>query len=225
LRTNLAFSSIDTPIRSIVVTSGAGGDGKSTVAANLAVVLAQEGRKVLLVDADLRRPTLHDMFRTSQAVGLTSLLNHPEMTLSHVSFATEVEGLRLITSGVLPPNPVELLGSHRMEAVMKDLVKAADIVIIDTPPTGPVSDAVILSGLVDGVLLVAASRKTRAPSLRRASEATGRALTRVIGVVLNGVGRGVDGTYYGYNLTEANRAAPEVAQGITTAAPVTTRKG
>ena len=224
LRTNLAFSSIDAPIRSIVVTSGAGGDGKSTVAANLAVVLAQEGRKVLLVDADLRRPTLHEVFRASQAVGLTSLLNHPEMTLTHVSFATEVEGLRLITSGVLPPNPVELLGSHRMEAVIKDLLSSADVVIIDTPPTGPVSDAVILSGLVDGVLLVAASRKTRAPSLRRASEAAKRASARVIGVVLNGVGRGAEGGYYGYNLTEANRVAAEMAPGITTAAPVTTRK-
>ena len=224
LRTNLAFASIDAPLRALVVTSGADGEGKSTIAANLAVVLAQEGRKVLLVDADLRRPALHQMFHASAAVGLTSLLNQPTMTLDQASLATEVDGLWIVTSGPLPPNPLELLGSHRMETVMKDFLAWADIVIMDTPPTGPVSDAVILSELVDGFLLVAATKQTRTASLRHTVENAGRGSARVIGVVLNGVGHGVQGGYYGHDLVQANRAMPDVAEGSTPAAPVTTRK-
>ena len=229
LRTNLAFSSIDAPIRSLLVTSGAGGEGKTTIAANLAVVLAQEGRKVLLVDADLRRPTMHQLFRLANGVGLTSVLNDPTLTTDQVSHTTEVDGLRVVTSGALPPNPVELLGSRRMEAVMKAFLSSADVVIMDTPPTGPVSDAVILSGLVEGVLLVAASKRTRLASLQRATEDAGRGLARVIGVVLNGVGKGADRGYYAYHAIGTNGAvprvpatlpeAPEVPEGVTMAAP------
>jgi len=221
LRTNLAFSSVDAPIKSMVVTSGVGDEGKSTIAANLAVVLAQEGHTVLLVDADLRRPSLHEMFRLEQSSGLTSLLNFADVKIDRVAHRTEVIGLRVITSGLTPPNPVELLGSHRMETVMADLLAAADIVILDTPPTGPVSDAAILSRLVDGVLLVAASRRTRTATLQHAADAVTRASARIIGVVLNAAGPEGGAGYYGYK--SQPRAAADVPRPVTTIAPADKR--
>jgi protein-tyrosine kinase len=118
--------------------------------------------------------------------------------VDRIAHGTEIEGLRVVTSGMTPPNPVELLGSNRMQSVMRDLVASADVVIVDTPPTGPVSDAVILSRLVDGVLLVATTRRTRSAALRQSVEAVNRASARIIGVVLNVAGREAGQSYYGY---------------------------
>jgi capsular exopolysaccharide synthesis family protein len=154
------------------------------------------------------------MFRLEQSSGLTSLLNFPDVKIDRVARRTEIAGLRVITSGVTPPNPVELLGSRRMEVVMADLLAAADIVILDTPPTGPVSDAAILSRLVDGVLLVAASRRTRTATLQHAADAVTRASARIIGVVLNAAGPEVGAGYYGYK--SEPQAATDVARGAAT---------
>ena len=190
LRTNLTFSSLDRPLRTLLVTSAGPEEGKSTVLANLAVTEAQAGRQVVIVDADLRRPRQHELFALGNAAGLTTLLAD-EKSLQNLSLqaevlqATEAPGLRVLTSGPLPPNPTELLASQRMAALLAALCAAADLVFLDAPPVVVVTDAAILAAQVDGVLLVVNANGTRREHAQRAQQLLAKVNARIVGSVLN----------------------------------------
>ena len=177
LRTNLTFSSLDRPLRTMLITSAGPEEGKSTVLANLAVTEAQAGRRVIIVDADLRRPRQHELFGISNATGLTTALAD-EKGLQNLSLqatvlqATEVPGLRVLTSGPLPPNPTELLASQRMAALLTALSALSDLVLFDAPPVVVVTDAAILASQVDGVLLVVNANGTPSNCSPRSTRAS-----------------------------------------------------
>lgn len=182
LRTNLSFSGLDEPIRTLVVTSPAPDEGKSTTIANLAVTMAQGGRKTILVDCDLRRPTLHTFFDLKPEPGLTDLLL--EENGQPALQPTMVDGLQLLSSGPLPPNPADLLGSHKIDQIIATLSKRADIVLFDAPPVIAVTDATVLGSKVDGVLLVINAGKTRREHAERAKEMLEKANVRIVGAAL-----------------------------------------
>lgn len=185
LRTSIQFSSIDRPIQSIVVTSSGQDEGKSTTASNLAITMAQMGRRVILCDADLRRPSLHALFGLPNHLGLSSVVLGA--TLDEALQHTEVEELLLLASGPVPPNPAELLGSQRMESLMRDLAARADYVIFDTPPVGIVADGAELASRADLTLLVISSGKTRRDDARRAKELLDKVRAPLVRAVLNNV--------------------------------------
>ena len=199
LRTNIQFSSIDKPIRSLLVTSSGPGEGKSTTTANLAVVLAQTGQRVIVVDTDLRRPVLHKVFGVPNNIGLTtSLLAGENVSLEGYMQPTEIETLSVLTSGPIPPNPSELLGSRRMEHLVAALVQAADIVLFDSPPVLAVTDAVVLARHVDGVLLVVDAGHTREQALAQAAGELQKSGVNLLGVALNRLDTRRGGYYYYY---------------------------
>ncbi len=199
LRTNIQFSSVDRPIRTLVVTSSGPSEGKSTTAANLAIVMAQTGQKVVLVDADLRRPVLHKTFGVPNNVGITTaLLAGDDVDLQSYLQPTEIDNLMILTSGPIPPNPSELLGSQRMKNVIDRLAQAADIVIFDTPPVLVVTDAAVLSRQTDGVLLIADAGGTREPALAHAVEELRKTGANILGVALNRLDSRSRGYYYYY---------------------------
>jgi succinoglycan biosynthesis transport protein ExoP len=185
LRTNIQFSSVDRPVRTLLVTSPNPIEGKSITLANLAVVVAQSGRSVILVDADLRRPTQHKIFGLSNHHGLSNTTLESSSSLSEHIQPTQVENLRIITSGPLPPNPADLLGSERMRAIIEELKSQADLVMFDSPPVLAVTDAAVLSTRVDGVLMVNHAGRTRCALARRAVEELRRVDANLLGVVLN----------------------------------------
>lgn len=199
LRTNLQFASVDEPLRCLMVTSPAPSEGKSLTAANLAIALAQAGQQVILVDADLHRPRQHRLFKLANNTGLTAglLVAHPDP--AQLLSETVVPGLRLLTSGPLPPNSAELLGSHRMAELLAVLEAQADIVVVDSPPATVLSDAAILSTQVDGVLLVLVSGQTRREMAGRAVDALKHVNARIVGVVLNRMPMRGSGYYYYYS--------------------------
>jgi capsular exopolysaccharide synthesis family protein len=182
LRTNLSFSSLDKPIRSLVVTSPAPDEGKSTTVANLAVTMAQGGRRTILVDCDLRRPALHQLFDCNSEPGLTNMLLEEDGKSALQQ--TQVEGLMLLASGSLPPNPADMLGSQKMDKVIASLAESADIVLFDAPPVIAVTDAAVLGAKVDGVLLVISAGKTRREHAEKAKEMLERANVRIVGAAL-----------------------------------------
>ena len=182
LRTAVQFYAVDRPLKTVMVTSTNAEEGKSSVIANLAVTLAQAGRSVLLVDADLRRPSLHTLFGVEQASGLSTVLADP--TLELPLQATGVEGLLLLASGVLPPNPSELLASQRMADLVTALSARADYVLFDAPPVVAVTDAAVLASRMDGVLLVLKAAKSKRELAQRAKEQLEKVNARILGVVL-----------------------------------------
>ena len=197
LRTNVQFSTLEKPAQTLLVTSANPGEGKTTTVANLALVMAQTGKRVIAVDSDLRRPTLHRLFGVENGTGLTTLLLSGQPNLDGCVKSTSFENLWVLPSGPQPPNPTELLGSRRLEAVLQTLKDSADIVILDSPPALAVADASILAARVDGTLLVVDAGRTRADSLQRAKESLSRAKTNLLGAVLNKLTqRGRD--YYDY---------------------------
>ena len=199
LRTNLQFKMVERSIRSIMVTSTQPMEGKSVTTANLAAVLAQSGKKVILVDADLRRPTQHKVFELSNSTGLTGALLERTANLSEFIREDVMDNLSVMSSGPLPPNPSELLGSKRMSDLIAQLQSQCDIVIFDTPPVMSVADASALAGQVDGVLLVVDSGHTRRKMARLSYEALAGVGANVLGVVLNRVAvRGKDSSYTYY---------------------------
>lgn len=185
LRTNLRFAAIDEGLHTILVTSSSPGEGKSTTSANLGVVLAQTGQRVLLVDGDLRRPSLHKILELPNGQGLTTaLLDTKTDIASHVQ-STSTSGLSVLPSGPLPPNPAELLNSQRMITVLRELRDQWDVVIMDTPPVLSVTDAAVLAPHFDGVALVVEIGETRLEGLRHATERLENAKAHILGVVLN----------------------------------------
>jgi polysaccharide biosynthesis transport protein len=198
LRTNLDFASVDKPIRTLIVTSAGPSEGKSTIAVNLAAVIAQGGRKVTLLDADLRRPSIHRYLGIPNRNGLTNLFRNPK-ELSEVVNEFGDPSMLVITSGEQPPNPSELLASERMESILSELKELSDIVIIDTPPA-IISDSIALSPKVDGVLIVIEPGGTRIGPAQVLMEQLQRAGARVVGVVLNPISRRSSHYYtkYGY---------------------------
>jgi len=191
LRTNLDFASLEQALKTLVVTSAGMGERKSTTLANLAAVSAQAGRQVVLVDADLRRPTLHQIFGLDNEVGLTSVMMDEALSASPPLQDTAVEGLSVLTSGPLPPNPAELMGSRRMQEVIAALAEQADQVFFDTPPVVAVTDAAVLATKVDGVLLVISAGKTRREYVRTAVQRLEQINARLVGTVLTNVQMGV----------------------------------
>jgi len=187
LRTNLDFSSLDKPIKTMLVTSAGPEEGKSTVLANLAVTTAQTGWKVILVDCDLRRPSLHDIFGLKNDRGLTTMVVNDAAMESPPLQDTDVQGLQLVSSGPLPPNPSELLGSRRMEEIIAALLERADVVLFDAPPVVAVTDAAVLSTKVDGVLLVINAGGTKRDYARAATARLEKVNANLLGAVLNNV--------------------------------------
>jgi capsular exopolysaccharide synthesis family protein len=197
VRTNLGFSAINGKLRSILVTSPFPGEGKTTTAANVAVVMAQAGKRVILVDADLRRPAQHKLFQTSNNQGLTTaLLDGTTPATAHCR-DTAVANLRLLSSGPLPPNPAELLNSQRMRQLLEALQNDADMVIIDSPPVLTVADATILGSQVDGTLVVVYIGRSRRDALINTVDALQKTGTQVLGVVMNRL-RSHRAGYYSY---------------------------
>jgi len=187
LRTNLEFSSLDKPLKTMVVTSAGPEEGKSTTLANLAVTLAQAEKKVILVDCDLRRPSQHEIFGVGNGVGLTSMVVDEEAFKNPPLQETPVPNLKLLPSGPLPPNPSELLGSRRMEEIIATLREKADLVLFDAPPIIAVTDAAVLASKVDGVLLVISAGTTKRDHAQRAKALLEKVNARLVGAVLNNV--------------------------------------
>ena len=185
LRTNLEFFSLDEPIRTLVVTSPGAEEGKSTVLANLAVALAQGGKRVILVDCDLRRPTQHTLFGLDNATGLTTMMLDEAAQADPPLRETPVDGLRVLPAGPPPPNPAELLGSRRMKETLAALLKKADVLLFDAPPVLAVTDALVLAVQTNGVLLVVKAGGTTREHVQQAKERLERVNARIVGAVLN----------------------------------------
>lgn len=184
LRTNIRFRGIERPVRSLLFTSPGQQEGKSTTLANLAVLWAQAGTRVIAVDCDLRRPALHTIFGTANTRGLTScLVDEPTAPIPVQDVS--VPGLRLLPSGPQPPNPAELLTSERVDRVLAMLLEDADLIMLDSPPAGVVADASILAPRVDGVILVLDATRTSREHARRAKEQLERVNAQILGAVLN----------------------------------------
>jgi non-specific protein-tyrosine kinase len=198
LRTNLQFAAIDRPLRTLMVTSPAPGEGKSRTVANLAAALAQAGKRVILIDADLHKPRLHRLFGLRNNIGLTTALLEARPALDGLIQDSAVPNLSVLTSGPLPPNPAELLGSARARELFAQLLERADMLLLDSPPTVALADAAILSTQADGVLLVLDAGRTRREVARRALEALNRVNARVLGTVINRMPLKGDGYYYYY---------------------------
>jgi succinoglycan biosynthesis transport protein ExoP len=198
LRTNLQYSSVDKPLRRLLITSAGPGEGKSTVVANLAIVMAQAGLRVAVVDADLRRPGQHKLLGRPNKFGLSESLIQDTLQLNGALQPVDIANLQLMTTGAVPPNPAELLGSKKMGSLIELVGEQVDRVIIDSPPISAVTDAVVLANQVDGVLLVVEAGKTRSGTVLQAKEQLERVGANLVGVVLNKVPIGRDGYYYSY---------------------------
>ena len=187
LRANIEFASVDSPVRTLLVTSSVAGEGKTVTAANLAVVFAQAGRRVLLVDADLRKPGVHQIFDLPNSHGLTTLLSGGEVSLGAICHKTDQANLQILTTGPLPPNPAELFSSQRMLAVLEGLTASGDLVIFDSPPLRAVTDAAVLSSQLDGTLFVIDSKRGHRGAVRQGCEILATAGANVLGAVINRV--------------------------------------
>ena len=194
LRSNIEYSSFDDEYRVIVVTSSVPGEGKSTTSGNLAIALAQSGNKVLLVDCDMRKPSIHKKFKISNAAGTAELL------LRKKSFEEVVndynENLTIITAGKIPPNPSEMLASRAMTAFIKEMKNEFKYIILDTPPLQAVTDAQVLSTKADGVLLVVRAGSTKKELVSNSVDLINKVHGKVIGTVLNGVENKRNNYYY-----------------------------
>ena len=197
LRVNLEYAGVDRPLHTILVTSPGPGEGKTTVAANLAAIIAQAGKNVLLLDADLRRPKIHKVLGVTNRIGLSDLFRERLSLQSVRNRWNGTKEMAVITSGTLPPNPAELLGSDRMGFILGELSSSAEVVVIDSPPT-VVTDAQVMAPKVDGILLVIQPGQTRADSATAACEQFERAGGRLLGVVFNRIPRNRNHYYGGY---------------------------
>lgn len=197
IRTSIQFAQAGKELKTLAVTSCIPNEGKSMTAANLAVVLTQAGKSVLLIDCDMRNPTVHKNFNLSNKVGLSSCISMGT-ALSDAVQKTSIEGLYALTGGVIPPNPSELLGSEQMKNVLQRAKEQYDYVLIDTPPVMPVTDALIVSRFVDGMILVIASAEIKVEMARDVKNQLVNAGANILGVVLNNVRSEHHGYGYGY---------------------------
>lgn len=197
IRTNIMYSSIDIPLGSVLFTSDMPGAGKSTVATNMAIAYAQAGKRTLLLDGDLRRPTSHYTFEVSNQTGLSTLMIN-DMDWRTVVKQTAFEQLDLITSGPVPPNPSELLSSKKMETMMQMLKENYEMVIVDSPPLLSVTDGQILSKHTDGVVLVTNVQANNRDRILEARELLNKASANIIGIILNNRNpeHALEDTYY-----------------------------
>ncbi|MFV0560033.1 MAG: CpsD/CapB family tyrosine-protein kinase [Enterococcus sp.] len=198
IRSNISFSSIDKDIKTVVITSSGPSEGKSTTAANLAVVFANSGKKVLLVDADLRKPTVALTFKVPNADGLSTLLGSRYTTTASCLQESGIENLTILPSGPKPPNPSEMLGSNRMVELMHELEREFDLILFDMPPVATVTDAQILAARTDGTILVVRERQTKKQAVLRAKSLLDIAQANIIGVIYNGANKTDDSNYYYY---------------------------
>jgi capsular exopolysaccharide synthesis family protein len=233
LRSSIGFAGIDAPIRRLQVTSASKGEGKTVTSVNLATAMAIDGKKVILVDADLRRPSVHRLLELPNAPGLSEILVGMK-TIDEALQETEVENLSVITAGPIPPNPAELLGSRAFDRLVEELETRADVVIFDSPPCMPVTDPLIISARMDGVVLVIHSGHTKKAAIKHVEQLLGRARARIVGCIFNRVEQNKGGYYYqhyyyhygdGYYSDAANngdrarrngRRKPALASGRTT---------
>jgi polysaccharide biosynthesis transport protein len=223
LRTNLEFASVDASLRSLMLTSPGPAEGKSVVLANLAVVMAQAGKKVILVDCDFRRPTQHKIFGLLNSYGLAdAMLNTNEPPTAYVQ-RTALADVGVMTSGKLPPNPAELLGSERMKCVIQELVAAADIVLFDSPPVLAVADAAILATRMAAVLLLVDARRTRTGDARQALERLRHLRVNLLGTVLNR--HDSANRYYDYYQSAEPPGPPKSARPKEAAGPLPDQSG
>ncbi|SEO25015.1 capsular exopolysaccharide family [Amphibacillus marinus] len=184
IRTNLQFAAVDEQLNTMLVTSAGPAEGKSSTVANLSIVFAQQGKRVLLVDADMRKPTVHYTFRVDNRRGLSSVLVG-ELELDEALTKSDIENLDILPSGPIPPNPSELLGSNAMRKLLELAKQHYDLIIFDTPPVLAVTDAQILANEVDGSLLVVRSKQTEQDAAVKAKELLTPAKSKLLGVVLN----------------------------------------
>jgi non-specific protein-tyrosine kinase len=198
LRTNLQFVGLDRPLQTLLITSAGPEEGKSTVLANLAIAIAQAEKKVILVDCDLRRPSLHKLFGLMQGEGLTTMVLDHQVMSNPPLRETAVPGLRLLASGPLPPSPSDLLGSRRMDSVLTALKERADMVLLDAPPVLAASDAPILATKADGVVLVVSAGRTRRDSVQVAKATLERVNANLVGAVLTNMPLDADLQRYYY---------------------------
>ncbi|MEO5293670.1 CpsD/CapB family tyrosine-protein kinase [Enterococcus cecorum] len=199
VRTNLQFAVAgDQPLRSMAVVSSGPGEGKSTSSANLAVVFAQAGRRVLLVDADMRKATVHKTFGLSNEVGLSNLVSG-QQSASSVIQPSGVDNLSVMTAGPTPPNPAELLNSHRMNVVIEELYQMFDLIVFDLPPVMTVADGLIMASKTDGTVVVICEGVTRKDSIIEAKNRLIQAKARILGVIYNGVEQMNESSYYYYS--------------------------
>lgn len=186
LRTKIPFFSKDQELKTVMVTSSQPGEGKTTTISNLAVTYAQEGKKVLLIDADLRKPSLHRVFSQINHQGLSSLLIGHSSIQESVQ-KTSIDNLWLLPSGPVPANPSELIDSSGMRELLHQIKDQYDVILVDTPSVLSVSDSVIVSALCDGVIMVAAAGKVKKDHLKKAKEQLDHVNARMLGIVLNRV--------------------------------------
>lgn len=203
LRTNIQYSAVDQHIKVLMVASAKSGEGKTTTITNLAVTYAQEGKKVLLIDGDLRKPSLHHLFQLSNRTGLSSVLFDQQL-LPEVIRDTTVDNLSVMTSGPIPPNPSEILGSQRMRDLLEELKLMFDIILFDTPPVLAVTDTQVISSYCDGVVLVVLAGKVKRGLVKKTKASLEYVQAKILGVVLNNNSRRKSGghTYYYYGGNE-----------------------
>ena len=201
IRTNIKFSNVDKDYKTLMVTSSNISEGKSTVSANIATTFAKQGLHTLLVDSDLRRPTVNATFGIDNPQGLSNYLSERNFDINSIIYKTSVKNLYVMPSGPIPPNPSELIGSKRMAELIKNLSEQLDLVIFDAPPVLSVTDAQIVSTNVDGTILVVRANKTEKNAVKEAVRLIKQVGGHIIGTVLNDVevkGSGYYG-YYGYS--------------------------
>jgi capsular exopolysaccharide synthesis family protein len=195
IRTALLLSSADNPVKTIAVTSAMPGEGKTVSVANLAITLAQSGKTVLIVDADLRRPRQHRLFKVKNTFGLTTYLTD-SVPIKDVVKSTEIPNLFLVNAGPVPPNPAELLGSDKMSRFIRMMAEECDFILFDLPPMLEISDALVLGAKVDGMVLIVQGDKTSREALKKAREKLDLLKVRTIGVIINNVTVPHHGAYY-----------------------------
>ncbi len=196
IRTSLKYSSVDKTIKTIVITSSIQGEGKSTIAGNLALCLSESGNKVLIIDCDLRKPSLHKKFRLSNLKGITDcLIDKDNLKESIQEFTSE---LSVILSGTIPPNPAEILGSKTFERFLKNIGSIYDYIILDTPPLLAVTDASILAGKADATIIVVKYGKTREKDINLAYKELKKVNANVVGSILNSCDMKRTDSYYKY---------------------------
>jgi non-specific protein-tyrosine kinase len=228
LRTNLLFAELEQPLRSIVITSSRAGEGKTRTATNLAISLAATEKSVVLLDADMHRPAQHRVFGRPVAPGMSDILIAPTRgapPLLDKSFATSYRRLSLVTSGVQPPNPSELLASPRTTALVRGLEFQRDVVVIDTPPVQAVTDALSIGAHASGVIIVVESGKTNADQVRAVIESLHKVGAKVLGVVLNKATQRSLHSYYYYDYEPLSQKSADVTPMPPPPPPATPERG